>query len=84
MTTKPMEISQGEWRELIGLQHVKECWGLADDITPEDFSNMVYGAKFEFISDSSGCIADLFVITGGALQRPVLIVRDNGIMRGAN
>ena len=81
MNNKPIEISTPEWREIMSLEHVRDGWGLDDDITPEDFSGMVYGAKFGFVSGSPGYVGELYVITGDALEQPVLIIRKNGALQ---
>lgn len=81
MKNQPTALSLPEWREIMGIEEVKEGWGLEDDITPEMFSEMVYGAKFDFTSGSPGYYGELFVITGDSLEPPLLIIRKNGVLQ---
>jgi len=75
---KPQEISTEEWRELTQLRAVGESWGLSDD-TPEEFSNMAYGVKFDFMSGGPGYVGELFILHGDALgTEPMVIIRREG------
>ena len=62
MNTKPMEISDAEWREIIQLPEVIDGWGLEKDASVEDFKSVVYGGKFDFISESPGYVGDLYIV----------------------
>jgi len=81
MSNKPIEISMPEWREIMDLKHVQESWGLDKDTTPEEFSLMVYGTKFQFVSGTPGYAGDLFIVQGDSLEPPVVIVRRNGTLQ---
>ena len=77
MSTQPFQISQEEWQEIFDLKDIKEMWGfLDDDITAKDFSEMVYGVKFDFVSGCPGYVGDLYILQGDALGEPVVLVRD--------
>jgi hypothetical protein len=74
---KPQEISMKEWKEIIQMPAVRESWGL-DDETAEEFANMAYGAKFDFVSGGPGYVGDLYVLHGDALGEPLTLIRKDG------
>jgi hypothetical protein len=72
----PQPISQEEWREIIAVPAVREGWGLADDVTPREFADSVYAAKFDFVSGSPGYVGELYILQGDALTgHPPLVLR---------
>ena len=75
---QPLPISLAEWKEIIEIDAIREMWGLEKDTTPEEFSDMVYGVKFDFISGSPGYFGDLFILQGDYLtgDPPVMLTRD--------
>ena len=52
---------------------VRESWGL-DIETAEQFAEMVYGVKFDFVSGSLGYVGDLYILHGDALGEPVVLI----------
>lgn len=74
---KPQEISIAEWSEIIQLPEIRESWGLEDE-TAEQFADMAFGAKFDFVSGGPGYVGALYVIHGDALGEPMTLVRRNG------
>jgi hypothetical protein len=76
---KPQEISMKEWKEIIQLPVVRESWGL-DDETPEQFADMVYGVKFDFVSGGPGYVGDLYVLHGDSLAEPMTLIRKDGAL----
>jgi hypothetical protein len=74
---KPQDISIKEWKEIMQLPVVRELWGL-DDETPEQFADMVYGVRFDFVSGSPGYVGDLYVLHGDALGEPLTLIRRRG------
>lgn len=75
---KPQEISIAEWKEIIQVPEVRELWGIEDE-TPEEFSNTVYGAKFDFESGGPGYVGDLYMLYGDAISGvPVILIRKAG------
>jgi hypothetical protein len=76
---KPIEISIGEWKEIMQVPEVRESWGLENE-TPEGFADMVYGVKFKFVSGSPGYIGDIFILQGDYLtgDAPFLLIRRHG------
>lgn len=74
---KPRDISSAEWREIIALPVIRESWGLEDE-TPEEFADMVYGVKFDFVSGSPGYVGDLYILHGDALGEPMVLIRKDG------
>jgi hypothetical protein len=74
-SNKPHELSNEEWKEIIALPVVKECWGVDDDTTPEQFAEIAYGVRFDFVSGSPGYVGDLYVLCGDALGEPLTLIR---------
>ena len=77
-TSKPHELTTEEWREVIALPVVRECWGLDDGTTPEEFSKMAYGVRFDFVSGGPGYVGDLYILSGDAIGEPLSLVRRDG------
>jgi hypothetical protein len=77
---KPQDISIVEWKEIMGLPVIQESWGLDGSETPEQFAEMVYGVKFDFVSGSPGYVGHLYILQGDALGEPMTLIRKNGIL----
>lgn len=77
-TNKPHELSADEWKEIIALPAVREAWGLEDDTTPEQFAEVAYGVRFDFVSGGPGYVGDLYVLCGDSLGEPLSLIRRNG------
>jgi hypothetical protein len=78
---KPLAISIEEWKEIMQVPEVKESWGIEDE-TPEEFADMVYGVKFEFMSGSPGYVGDIFILQGDTLtgDAPFVLLRHKGAL----
>jgi len=82
MNTKPKKITAKEWAEIIRVPAVMEPWGIDDHDplyipTPKEFSETVYGVKFDFISGSPGYCGDLYIIHGDYVgERPLVLIRN--------
>ena len=69
-----------EWKEIMQLSVIRESWGLENE-TLKQFSDMVYGVKFDFVSGGPGYVGDLYVLHGDALgESMTLIRRDNRLV----
>jgi len=77
----PRRISPSEWKEIIQIAVIRESWGLDNDTTAEEFSNMVYGVRFDFVSGSPGYVGDLYIIHGDALGEPMTLIREGGKLK---
>ena len=75
MDTKPKEITKKEWEEITDLEDVRESWGLEKEDTAKEFSQRVFGARFDFVSGMPGYCGDVFVLYGDALQEPMTLYR---------
>lgn len=73
----PKPITKKEWTEIRQSPAVAELWGLSDE-TIEEFSQMVYGVRYDFVSGGPGYVGDVFVLLGDALTQPVTFIRDSG------
>ena len=79
---KPFEISAAEWQEIIQVPQVRDSWGLGGDETAEEFSKMIYGVKFEFVSGGPGYVGDLYILHGDSFGGPpVVLMRNEGALR---
>ncbi len=79
-TNQPFAVSEDEWQEIIKMPAVREAWGLEDE-TIEEFSKLVYAAKFNFLSGGpSSYTGDLYILQGDALtgDAPLLLGRREG------
>jgi hypothetical protein len=74
---KPLEISIAEWKEIMHVPAIRESWGLADDETPEQFADMVYGVKFDY-DGGPGNNGDLYILHGDAMGEPMTLIRRDG------
>lgn len=77
MNTKPIEISDGEWDEIMKVPEVIEGWGLDGSLSSEDFKRCVYGVKFDFTSGGPGYCGDVFILLGDGLELPMTLYRDS-------
>lgn len=57
---------------------IRESWGLEGNETPEEFADMAYGVKFDFVSGSPGYVGDLYILQGDALGEPMTLIRKDG------
>lgn len=76
---KPYALTSAEWKEIIAVPEVRDAWGIEDNETSDDFSGMVYAAKFKFVSGSPGYVGDLFILQGDALTdaSPMVLRRND-------
>ena len=65
--TKPYPLTSAEWKEIMAVPEVRDAWGIEDGETIDEFSSLVYAAKFKFVSGSPGYIGDLFILQGDVL-----------------
>lgn len=75
---RPHEISIAEWKEITQIPAIKEAWGLDGSETPEEFAEIVYGARFDFVSGGPGYVGDLYIIHGDVLGEPMTLIREDG------
>lgn len=77
---KPLEISSLEWAEIMKVPLVYDSWGLHDGETAEEFSQMVYGVKFHFVSGIPGYVGDVYILQGDVLtgDPPIILGRYDG------
>ncbi len=73
-----MQLSDGEWREIVAIPEVREGWGLEEDASADEFKSLVYGVKFDYITGSPGYAGKLYLIQGDCLQPPLAFIRKNG------
>jgi hypothetical protein len=64
-----------------GLIPKKQCWGLADDASVDEFRSLVYGVKFDYMSGGPGYFGDLYLIQDDSLQPPLAFTRQNGALK---
>jgi hypothetical protein len=75
---KPHELTAAEWKEIMLVPEIQESWGLEENETPEQFANMAYGVKFDFVSGGPGYVGELYILHGDALGEPFTLIRKDG------
>jgi hypothetical protein len=79
---KPFEISAAGWQEIMQVPVVRDGWGLAEDETAEQVAQMIYGVKFHYATHGPEYAGDLFILQGGALDGPpVMLIRNAGTLQ---
>ena len=75
-----MKISPQDWQEILAIEAIQEMWGVSTEephaITAKDFSETVYGVKFDFVSGSPGYVGDVYILMGDSLDEPITLIRD--------
>jgi hypothetical protein len=74
----PKALTNAEWLEIMDIPTIKESWGLTGDETPEQFADMVYGVKFDFVSGGPGYVGEIYLLSGDALGEPFTLIREAG------
>jgi hypothetical protein len=77
---KPQDISVTEWQEIMDYPHIQREWMLSNK-TIEQFSSMLYAAKFKFTSrdEKSEYSGDVYFIHSSTLggDFPIVLCRDD-------
>jgi hypothetical protein len=76
--TDPRPLTNGEWKEIMGLPAVRDYWGIEGDMTISELSACVYAAHFTFQSGGPG---DLYILQGDTLtdEGPLVLRRDDRV-----
>jgi hypothetical protein len=74
----PKALSMDEWKEVMQIPVVMESWGLSGNETPEEFAEIAYGVKFDFVSGGPGYVGDLYILSGDALGESLTLIRKDG------
>ncbi len=56
---------------------IRQSWGLENE-SPEEFAEVAYGVKFDFVSGGPGYVGDLYILHGDALGEPLTLIRQEG------
>ncbi len=74
----PLPLTASEWDEVIGVDIVRQLWGLDRDETGESFSRQAYAAKFDFVSGVGPGSGTVYIIMGNTFEgSPVVLRRDD-------
>jgi len=78
MNNKPKELTEKEWFEVFNNETVRQDWGLDDwqDTSLEEFKEMVYAVKFDYVNESPGYVGDFYIIMGSAMMMPLFLTRN--------
>lgn len=71
----PLPLTASEWDEIIGVDVVRELWGLDPDKTGETFSQRTYAAKFDFVSGVGPGSGIVYIIMGDTFEGPPVVLR---------
>lgn len=74
--SNPINVSDEELREIIDLKEVREMWGLEADEGLDTVRQIIYAAKFDFVSGGPGYVGDVFVLLGDTIEAPLSLVRN--------
>lgn len=75
-STQPYPLTRKEWKEIAAMQDVRDMWGITEDYTLQDISELIYAVKFNYMSGGPGYVGDLYILMGDSLQEPVILTRD--------
>lgn len=77
---KPHAITSKEWARIIKVRDVIEGWGFTPDEGPELAASMIYGVRFDFVSDGPGYIGPLYLLQGAGDPgtAPVALIEEDG------
>ena len=79
MSRTPPELTDPEWEEIRQHETVIDCWGLAPDVTRDDFRKSVFAVKFAFEPQTMpNYRGDVFVVLGDSLEPLVLVRHPDG------
>jgi hypothetical protein len=76
----PHALTLGQWEEILKLPEIRESWGLSGDESHQEFAEMAYGVRFDFVSGSPGYVGDLHILSDDALGEPYTLIRKNGVL----
>jgi hypothetical protein len=77
----PKELTIEEWKEVMAIPAISESWGLSGNETPEEFADLVYGVKFDFVPTTGpGYVGDLFILSRDAIGEPFTLIRRSGVL----
>lgn len=78
--SKPIPLSAAEIREIAAIEDIRQMWG-ADDAADmaQRLERDICTVKFpRYTTDGPGYSGELFLLMGGALEAPLMLVRKNG------
>lgn len=80
MPNKPVPLSSAEMQEIAAIREVREMWGAEDAAEmAERLDADLCAVKFpHYMTDGPGYGGELFLIMGGALEAPVILIRKAG------
>jgi hypothetical protein len=83
MQNKLEALTSADIKEIAAIEEVRECWGAESEAEMADLlRDDICAVKFpDYITDGPGYAGPLFILMGGALDNPLLLIRQNGQLR---
>ena len=79
MYNNPLPLTKREWKEIAKIKAIREAFGIDDPADEKSFAENVFAVRFNYMSDCPGYVGDLFVLMGGMLECPAMVIaRING------
>ncbi len=80
MSNKPMALSSADIQEIAAIEDIQQMWGAANAIEMAQLLDLdICAVKFpEYMTDGPGYSGELFVLMGGALEPPLMLIREKG------
>jgi len=83
MDNKPHTLTTEDINEIAAIEDVRQMWGAETDTEMiELLDSHICAVKFpDYMTDGPGYAGPLFILMGGAIQPPVLLIREKGRLR---
>jgi hypothetical protein len=80
MSNKPMALSSAEIQEIAGLEAIQEMWGAENAAEMAVWLDTdICAVKFlKYMTDGPGYAGELYLLMGGDLEAPAMIIRKKG------
>ena len=80
MTNKPMALSSTEVQQIAAMADIQQMWGAENATEMAQFLDAdICAVKFpEYMTDGPGYYGELYLLMGGDLGTPLMLIRKNG------
>lgn len=83
---KPCGLTAQDWEAVAAVRDVVEAWGLdddAEDVRGALLADLVYGVRFDYVTDSPGYGGSLYLLQGAGAPEiaPMALVESEGGLR---
>jgi hypothetical protein len=80
MDNKPQALTDKEIKEIAAIEEVQQSWGAnTEREMAEMLEDHICAVKFpKYMTDGPGYAGPLYILMGGAIQPPMLLIREQG------